>query len=207
MITIDVRVDAGRVGARCAEASKKIEQNITAAFRKLGPQLTLIVAREKLSGPPKAGMAGTGNLLGRRSGGLIRALFSKVFVANRETVLVVGADTKKAAYARILHEGGVIRPVHAQHLAIPLDAARTAKGVARMSAREFISNPESLGFDRAFVNRKGTAIMGARGDVAEPVFALKDSVTMPARPYIRDTVFERRTWILEQLRDVVTDGV
>ncbi len=196
-MAIEVTTNAGSIAVHYGDASKLVSKNIVTTFRRIGPALLTYIAREKLSG----------QVLERRTSTLTRALFYQVFLSERDAVLRIGADGKKAAYAHIQEEGGTIRPVHAQHLAIPLDAARTAKGVARMGAREFISNPESLGFERAFVNRKGTAIMGARGGVAEPVYALKDSVTLPARPYVSTGVGDRRDWILEQLGAEATDGV
>ena len=197
------KVYAGEVRASYESASKLIANNAFQRLRKIGATLIRIIAKDKLSG---AGAAGTGWQLVRRTGNLTRALFYKIRLEGNDAVLSVGADGKKAVYAAILEEGGTIRPVRSQNLAIPLDAARTARGVARMSAREFIANPESLGFEGSFVNPMKTAIMGIKGEEVEPVFALKKQVRIEGRHYVRDTVDERRAWILNELGAAATDG-
>ena len=200
---MEVKVYAGEVRASYESASKLIANNAFQRLRKIGATLIRIIAKDKLSG---AGAAGTGWQLVRRTGNLTRALFYKIRLEGNDAVLSVGADGKKAVYAAILEEGGTIRPVRSQNLAIPLDAARTARGVARMSAREFIANPESLGFEGSFVNPMKTAIMGIKGEEVEPVFALKKQVRIEGRHYVRDTVDERRAWILNELGAAATDG-
>ena len=133
----------------------------------------------------------------------------------KDAVLIVGADGKKAAYAAIQEEGGTVRPVHAENLTVPLEAARTAKGVARFSARQLFDNPQSVGYVDAFTakgvifgvkqrKRKGEAVDGY-GSI-EALFALKKQITIPGRHYMRDTVQERRAWILEQLGAAAADG-
>ena len=135
MIAIESNV--GQIGVRFLRGSKSIERAIVQRLRKIGAALQLAIAKEKLSGQS----------LVRRTGNLTRALFYKVSLEGTDAVLQVGADGKKAKCAAIQEEGGTIRPVNSANLAIPLDAARTAKGVARMSAREFFANPSALGFD------------------------------------------------------------
>ena len=193
MLDVTVSTNAAAVSVRYDKAPTLVGTTIVRVLRRIGAGLVRYIAREKLSG----------QTLTPRTGTLRRALFWKIFVAERDAVLVVGADAKKAAYAGVQEFGGTIKPVRAKHLAIPLEAARTAKGVARMTAREFMARPEQLGFEHAFVNKRRTAIMGVRrsrgGRVAEPVFALKTSVTIPARSYVRAGVAERRDWILGEL--------
>lgn len=203
MIDVDVRSNAAQVAVRYDKAPKLIATSIVKVLRRIGAGLQRHVMREKLQG----------QVLQRRTGTLIRSIFYTIFLDRgaQDAVLVLGADIKKAAYARILELGGVIVPVRAQNLAIPLDVARTAKGVPRMSAREFIGNPQGLGFDRAFVNKKRTAIMGARGGEAVPVFALKKRVVIKPFRYLRSTVQDKRDWILDELGagvgDVVQQGL
>lgn len=193
MLDLSISTNAAAVSVRYDRAPTLVGTTIVRVLRRIGAGLVRHIAREKLSG----------QTLTPRTGNLRRALFWKIFLADRDAVLVVGADAKKAAYAGIQEFGGTIRPTRAKHLAIPLDAARTAKGVARLSAREFMARPEQLGFEHAFVNKRRTAIMGVRRSggerVAEPVFALKSSVTIPERSYVRASVRERRDWILAEL--------
>jgi hypothetical protein len=199
---IAIDSNAAAVAVQYQQASKLVAKSVVKVLRTIGAGVIGYVGREKLSG----------QLLEARTGTLRRALFYKVFTdANGlDAGVIVGADVKKAPHAAVHEYGATIRPVKAKKLAIPLDAAKTTGGVARMSAREFMEHPESLGFERAFINPKGTAIMGVRNtgsagfdddsDLAlEPVFALKDAVTIPERSYLRAGVNERRVWILQQL--------
>lgn len=200
---IEITTNVGDVTADYRNASKLIADNTFKRLRSIGSTLVRAIAKDKLSAGKSSG---TGQSLVRRTGNLTRALFYKIRLEGKDAVLTVGADGKKAAYAAIQEEGGVVRPVRSQNLAIPLDAARTKNGVGRMSAREFIQNPQALGFEGSFVNPTKTAIMGIKGDEVEPVFALKKEVRISGKRYIRDTVYERRAWILEQLGAAAADG-
>lgn len=186
---IEVETNAASVAVRYNQAPALLAKTVVQTFRRIGASLQTFVVRNKLAG----------QVLARRTGTLARAVFYKVFLEGEDAVLAIGADAAKAKYARVQELGGVIRATHSANLAIPLDAARTAKGVARMSAREFMKNPEALGFESAFVNPKGTAIMGRIGQNIEPVFALKKQVVLQPRRYLRGTLDDRKGWILEQL--------
>ena len=85
-----------------------------------------------------------------------------------------------------IHEtGGTIRPKHSKYLAIPLDAALTAKGVARGRPRDFK--------DTFFaVSKKGNLIMfGKSMGKVVPLFAMKKEVKIPKRPYMKPSLQEK----------------
>lgn len=209
---MDVKVTAGQVLVDYGSASKLIGTNAFKVLRKIGTTLIRIIAKEKLS----AGRgAGTGWGLTRRTGNLTRALFYKVKLERNDALLTVGADGKKAAYAAIQEEGGVVRPVRSQNLTVPLEAARTANGVAKFTARQLFDNPESAGYVDAFTakgvifgvkqrKRKGEAVDGF-GSI-EALFALKKEIKIPGKHCIRDTVDERRAWILDELGASAVDA-
>lgn len=79
--------------------------------------------------------------------------------------VVVGSNLN---YARIHHEGGIIRPVNAKYLAIPL-----TKEAAVKRPRDW---------DNTFI-AKGVIFRKVGNDI-EALYALKKEVTMPARPYM-----------------------
>jgi hypothetical protein len=190
--TIVIDSNAAAVSVQYLEAPKLVASSIVRVLRTIGAGLVSYIGRQKLSG----------QVLGARTGTLRRALYYRVMTDSNglDASVYVGADVKKAPQARVQEYGGTITAKNAAHLAIPLGPALTGKGVARVSAKQFIANPGSLGFARAFVNPSKTAIMGANpGQPAVPVFALKTSVTLPERSYLRAGVNERRAWILEQL--------
>jgi hypothetical protein len=203
---ISVSTNAATVAANYRRAPRQIATNVVTIFRRIGAAMQRQIVTEKLNG----------QLLRARTGNLRRSIYWKIVLDagagdDAQIVLTIGADKKKAVYARALEEGATITPKRGQFLTIPVGRALTAAGVARVSAREFISNPGSLGFTSSFVNKAKTAIMGvkkrARGeDLVEPVFALKRSVTLPQRSYLRSTVAERKTWIREQLGAGAMDG-
>jgi hypothetical protein len=202
---VDISSNAAAVSVRYDQAPKLIASNIVKIFRQIGAGLQAAVVRDKLSG--RMGQSA----LARRTGTLARAIFYKITLDtgdSQDAVLVLGADRKKAAYAAAQEYGATITPKHGRYLTVPIGPALTAKGVARVSAREFISNPQSLGFESSFVNRAKTAILGRREDgQVEPVFALKARVVIPERSYLRSTVTERCGWIREQLGLGAMDGV
>ncbi len=80
--------------------------------------------------------------------------------------VVVGSNL---VYARIHHEGGIIRPVNAKALAIP---------IAKIAATK---NPRD--FDNTFI-KKGIIFQKQEDGSLLALYALKKSVTIPARPYM-----------------------
>lgn len=197
-MNLEVNSNAGHVSVQYAQAPRLIAKTVIPTMRRIGGGLQSYILRNKLQGDP----------LERRSGTLGRALFYRITVADaeREVILTIGADKKKAPQAAVQEYGGTIRPKNARSLAIPLEAARTARGLARITARRFMENPGELGYDAAFV--ADDVIFGVketknREDV-DPVFALKKQVVLPERSYIRSGVRDRRDFIIEQLGGAVT---
>ena len=85
-------------------------------------------------------------------------------------------------YARIHELGGTIRPKRAKSLAIPLPAARTGAGVSgRPGPRDFP--------DLQFMPSKNPRNVGILATPAGvPMFVLRRSVTIPARPYLKPSM-------------------
>lgn len=194
MLEITLQPNAASLAVNYAKTPDVIGATVLSALRTIGGGMFSYILREKLQGDP----------LNRRSGMLGRALFYQVAIDGQDAVLTIGADGAKAPYARAQEYGATITAKNAQNLAIPLEAARTANGVARITARRFMDDPGELGFERAFI-AKGV-IFGANGKDITPVFALKPSVTLPERSYIRSGVRERQEWILAQLGAAVQKG-
>lgn len=177
-------------------AGQSLPVKLLSAMRRIGRSLEAYLKARHLSGRAP-------DSLDARTGTLRRAAFHRVEVGlvGRSVLVRVGLDQRKANYGRIHEFGGTIRPRKARKLTIPLKPMLTGKGVARMSAREFMRHPAALrGFVGAFINKRGTAIMGVRdrGGV-EPVFALKDSVTLRPVGMLAATLREREAWAHQQL--------
>lgn len=196
---ISVTTTAAAVKIRWADAAAGVftGRALLKSFRKIGLQLQRTI------------MLKTSNdVLQKRTGNLSRAIFYRLEGSGRELLVRAGVDLMKAVYGRIHEFGGVIRPVKAKFLTIPLGPNLTANGVARVSAREFINNPESLGFVSSFVNRERTVIFGKddRGGI-EAVFALKDSVTIRPTHYISNSLRQNHSFIQDELKVVAKEIV
>jgi hypothetical protein len=109
-------------------------------------------------------------------------------------------------YANILEDGGVIRPVVAKMLAIPIGKALTPAGVARFKPREIISEG---GYDNSFIRRSkaGNLILfGASGKNITPLFVLKDSVTIPAFRYMATTVEQTQGQVVNDIVNKIKEA-
>lgn len=118
-----------------------------------------------------------------------------------EQEAVVRAD---AEYASAHEYGATIRPKRSQYLAIPLDAAKTAAGVARGGPRDFP--------DLFFIRSKAgnLLLVQAGGDHESgliPFFALKSEVTIPARPFARPAIERARRDLPRLLGRAVREAV
>jgi phage gpG-like protein len=121
-------------------------------------------------------------------------------------------------YARIQEYGGTIKPVRAQYLAIPLEAVKTPSGVAKFGPRQaeqfgwqtFIAKHIIFG-KRPGESSAASALSKAFPDIAAsarsasitPLFALKKSVTLPARPYLRPAVKAKAP----EIRDMIEQAI
>jgi len=109
---------------------------------------------------------------------------------------ITGPVGTNLEFAEIQEEGGEIHAKRARNLTIPLEAFLTGKGSAKGSAHDVIAAPGNYGYDGTFFS-KGV-LFGKKGDQVDPLFALKPSVTLPARPYAQPAldevgpVFEQR---------------
>lgn len=157
-------------------------------MKRVGVMLERYVKTQKLSGQS----------LNVRTGNLRRSIFHQVGVVDDDAFVVIGADLEKAPYARIQEMGGVIRPKRAAHLAIPIGEATTKSGVARFSARDLISQPQAYGYVGTFTRNKIIFGKLPNGRI-EPLFVLKNQVTIKAVGYLSGTVKEKRGEIRQML--------
>jgi phage gpG-like protein len=120
-----------------------------------------------------------GEVLHRRSGTLVSSVTIESIEDTGDNM--VGAVGTNEEYARIHELGGTISAKNVRNLTIPLAAMLTGRGVARAAARQVIADPAAFGLTGTFF-KKGV-LFGKKGkDEVTPLFALKPSVTMPARP-------------------------
>ena len=156
----------------------------------------------------------SGIILHRRTGNLVKSMgfhIDKGKDGSLESTIGSGASlkTNRMIYANILETGGVIKPVRAKMLAIPIGKALTRAGVARFKPREITSQ----GYDSSFIRRSKSgnlilfgAIKGKAKIKVIPLFLLKDSVTIPEFKYMQTTVDQTQeqvvTDIISKIKEV-----
>jgi hypothetical protein len=118
----------------------------------------------------------------------------------------VFVDSSKAIYGNIQEHGGTVLPKKGQFLAIPLPAMQTRNGVSRGSAGDVKANPAAYGFVGTFVRK--SVIFGKMEDKSIiPLFALKKSVTLPARRYLELTLEQELKWGVNKLEEITRETV
>jgi phage gpG-like protein len=118
--------------------------------------------RERRVGPPTRNKAVT--LFTR--GLLLRSVKAEV----NQSQVILSAGGADVPYARIHHEGGIIRPRTAKFLAIPLTPQAKRSGPRQFQGDTFIA--------------KGIIFSKDENGKITPQYALKKEVRMPARPYM-----------------------
>lgn len=120
----------------------------------------------------------SGTKLNRRTGELARGFQTKVGGTSLKNLFAEIVNNVK--YAMIHEYGGIIRPVKAKWLTIPLPKNQTASGVMRKSARRLFSEGNAfIAKGVIFENRGKTK--GGKDRKPVPMFALKKQVRIPAR--------------------------
>lgn len=154
----------------------------------------------------------TGQSLTARTGNTKRAVFDRVQGTDQAPQAVIGIDTTFAPGARINNDGGTIVPKNGRMLTIPLEAAKTPKGVARFTARELFNRPAAFGYSGIFI-RKGV-IMGRQGGMygkggaaLTPLFALKSRVTIPAKHFMEATQVATQEYAGGEIEKAVAEAL
>ena len=160
-----------------------LTERLAAVQRQLSAGLKKEITRAALLGERAAKLLLTGQPLNVRSGRLRASVQSEVKESEEgwDLALRAGGGARDVRYARIHELGGVIRPVNAKFLAIPLPIARTAAGVSRYASPRHV--PVPLRFARS---RGGNPLLveSSGRNAGRPWYVLRKSVRMPARPYL-----------------------
>lgn len=167
----------------------------------------------------------TGQVLKVQTGMLRNSFGSWYGEENKNIVGLVGSGVgksqKRVPYANIHETGGVIKPVNAKYLTIPLKGAMVSKmidvgGYGRVrvyGSRLRGGATGARGFNNTFVRKSKAGnllIFQKKGKTAVPIFVLKKSVTIPARKYMsvgRDISFNRIDDVFDGVyRDIAKNG-
>ena len=193
MIRADLVGDKALI-ARLGATSAKVMKRLGLAMRKLQYDLVQAARDENRAVLHQR----TGNLIGS----ILPGTFDQSDTKIEATVVAGGGEN---FYARIQEYGGTIVPKNVSFLTIPLDAAKTASGVGRWSAREIIEDPSIGGYSGTFF--KHGVLFGKTPDGITPLFALKSSVTLPSRPYMRPALLKMRPQIETELAAAIAEGL
>lgn len=224
MIVFGVQWEDDRFRKACGKMPKEIFRAFKLLIAKYLAQFRGLVSRQRLRGLPGL----------RRRTGLLTQSQKAVVTGDSVRSLVgtyaIGGGLVK--YARIHEEGGVIRPVRSQFLAIPLEAAKTAAGVSRaVSPRDFQNTFVRNGIiwqklsgqqaaqrstqDRNAAGRfvrRGAALAGAASQLSDrstivPLFLLRRSVKIEPRLGIKDTWQADRPRRTEFFRAAIAEAI
>jgi phage gpG-like protein len=185
-------IGARELKAKLENAGAKVREKIRSAV--IASQYILRDAIQRLL---------SGEVLQNRTGNLERSI-TPAPVEETDT-RITGAVGTNQIYARIQELGGTISAKNAANLTIPLEAALTPSGVAKFTAREVIENPGVAGMTGTFF-AKGI-LFGKNQSAITPLFALKPSVTLPARPYISRALEEQRGEIEDRLSRALSQAM
>ena len=192
-VTLDVTGESA-LSATLERVPKGIGRALVEGMVQVGLGLRAHLTDDHLSGQDLQVRTGTG----RRS-----AFYRVETGGDQDVAVVVGNDLRKARYMRAQEKGATITPRSAASLTIPIGNAKTAKGVARFSARDVIASPGSFGYVGTFV-RDGI-LFGTTGkkERPAPLFILAKRVNLRPVGFLARTLSEKREWAQQTLSDVV----
>lgn len=131
-----------------------------------------------------------------RTGALLNSVGSTKQVIIGSDGTVTGQIGSEGIPYNAIHEfGGIVKAVNKQFLAIPTEENRKADGSPIVTTGE-LRTMQKLGL--AFI-AKGTIFQKAssgKDALATPMFLLRKSVTIPARPYLRPALVAKQAQIM-----------
>jgi hypothetical protein len=195
-VSFEVTANTAEVAAALDADLRSIWPRVTRAIKQATASVLRLVADQKIT---------AAGILEPRTGNLRRSLYQKIEQSSDTITGRVGFDMAIAPYARIQELGGVVTAKRAANLTIPIGEALTAKGVARFSARQLISNPFAFGYKGTFV-AKGILFGSVEGGGILPLFVLKPSVVLPARLPLLSALNDQRDSILASLEATVAEA-
>ena len=170
-----------------------------------------ILRKEHMEGPyPEEIQSRTGSL--RRT--FRRGQPNNIFQVSARGSTITGTFGSEDKRARILNEGGVIRPVRSQYLAVRSDFTKTAGGVVRAKYQQPLRQLPNTFVRRISAPRAKAAVFERIGRRVIPIAWLVKYVFIKGRQYMQKTmtkatpqfapIFEKRfTRIITQMNDTL----
>lgn len=132
-----------------------------------------------------------------RTGALRNSIYKKIFESDSGYVYgEVGSEG--VPYARIHELGGTVKPVNAKYLTIPHPDNRRADGLPKITIQDLFGFLKKQMFIHKNVIFLQTGRKGKKFTEIRPMFFLKKSVDIPARPYLSTAVASKKDQILKE---------
>lgn len=179
--------------SNAADVSKKLRDQLTAMQKSLKLQmfraLTMLEVEIVNNIRSKSGL-----MVG--SGALLNSIGASKAVVQDSAGNVTGTiGPQGVVYAAIQEFGGIIRPVNKNNLTIPVQENRRKDGSPIVTIRDLMAQ---RGAGLSFI-AKGVIFQKQSKDdkIPQPMFILKNSVTIPSRPYLRPALVAKQDQILK----------
>jgi len=150
----------GEISKALANPSPRMAKALRSAFQQIGQGFIAKHRRDRLRGRP-------GLKQHHGQAGLAGSFGFEVVGMDLDSMQLINYST--SLYARIHEHGGIIKAKNVKYLTIPLPAA----GGSDARIRDFAGG--------AFIKSKNGNLLYIDGDSGEPLFLLRESVTIPAR--------------------------
>lgn len=125
-----------------------------------------------------------------RTGALLNSVSRTKRVYEENGVIIGQIGTEGVQYAAIHEFGGTVVPKNKQFLALPTDQNRRADGLPVMTTTELRNTGRSFIRDHIIYLQEGKKIT--------PMFVLKRSINIPARPYLSTALEAKKDQILKE---------
>lgn len=176
-----------KINSNAKELAEELEDNVKQYKKDLKFQvfraMSLLEAEVKQQIRTKAG-------LHVRTGALLNSVTSSVS-ESLDGLIVGEVKSSGVPYAKIQETGGTIFPKNKQYLAIPIGDNRRGDGLPKITTKDLLA----MGKGKSFI-AKGIIFL-KEGNSIRALFALKKSVTIPARPYFSTALAAKREQILK----------
>lgn len=186
---------------------KRIEKKLSTVGALKSPQIITAFRRGLLGIESTLKKNVSGPILHVRSGHLRNSIGSYVFGRQDEIVGRVGSGVRTGQpvkYANILEKGGIIKPVRAKMLAIPIGTALTPAGVPRFTPNDLRGE--------SFIARSrnnNLIIFRKSGKNILPMFVLKKQVKIPAFYYLSKSLTQSKGAAVQDIEsgiDAILEG-
>lgn len=182
------------------ENFETVQRELTWLPKKLFPKVKEAFRRFAFNLQKRMVDAASGQRLKRRSGELARGFIPKVGGNSLKTIFAQVSNSVR--YVAVHEFGGIIKPVKAKWLTIPLPKNQTASGVTRKTARGLFTEGNAFIHKGVIFENRGKTKAG-KDRKPVPMFALKKQVKIPARLGFMQAAEHFANRLIKDLREMI----